>query len=215
MLSLTTSETVDMEVKGPLIAQALSIVGVVDASQSELVAADSAFVLPAGGIEALDAAVARGELDRNRFSGDGFIRLFPDASDPLNDLLVVPPVSIEKYGLEVPGKAPVLFSIPEEDAMALFYHILVDVERRMSVSPSDPQLVARVYSFFVTQGYEGMRRRADLRSVLRQFMGKIRGMTTADALRRMAATSYRYEDVRGIVETIDETHVKCPGLLFE
>jgi hypothetical protein len=215
MPSLTTFEAVDMEVKGPLIAQALSIVGIIDASLAELIAAAAVFGPPNGGIEAFDAAIDKQEIDRNRISGDGFLRLFPDPADPLSQIMTVPPVRIERFGMERPGRGPIMLPVPETDLMALFCNVLLDLETRVRRNPPDAKVVGRVQVFLTAQGYNVKRSVLAVRSILRQFIAEVQEMTTVEALGRMKWNSYRNEDLKEMVETIDEGRVKCARLLFE
>jgi hypothetical protein len=71
--SLGIREDVDFDVKGPTIAQALSIVGIADATFAKLDTADF-------DLDAFKEMLVAQEDERNIASGNGFIGIFP--SDP-------------------------------------------------------------------------------------------------------------------------------------
>lgn len=96
MPSLNTDEDVDYEVKAPMLAQAFSIVGIPDMNHEQLVDAVRQFRLPEGGLEWFDQQMVKEEDERNRLSGNGFIRIFPSEkySAHLEPLLVKPRPSV-------------------------------------------------------------------------------------------------------------------------
>lgn len=77
MPSLNTDEDVDYEVKAPLLAQAFSIIGIPDLTSEQLHDAVKNYKLPPGGVKQFDAEIVKQEDERNRLSGDGYIRIFP------------------------------------------------------------------------------------------------------------------------------------------
>lgn len=77
MPSLNTDEDVDYEVKAPLLAQAFSIVGIPDMPGDQLHDAVKNFKMPPGGVKEFDEEVVKQEDERNRLTGNGFVRIFP------------------------------------------------------------------------------------------------------------------------------------------
>jgi tubulin polyglutamylase TTLL5 len=217
MPSLNTAEDVDFDVKAPMIAQALSIVGIADMPVHELLAAEAGFRLPPGGLDEFDMAVALQEADRNQLSGEGFIQVFPTDSEVLNVLLVRPPVNIEKYALKVKGKSSDASGMLEEDLMAFLYHFLCGIEVRIRTSPADPKLLSRVHCFLVAQGYKVAKTVVGLRVLLKSFLERIRGWASGAAVERMKpgdGQSYEDDAVKRILANASLCYVRNPGLLF-
>jgi hypothetical protein len=217
MPSLNTAEDVDFEVKAPLIAQALSIVGIPDRSLQELIDADATFVLPPGGIAAFDDEMERLENERNRLSGDGFIKLFPDPHNPLNQLLACPTVNIPKHDLHIATKDLLSVSVGEEEKMAVLCNFLIEIEIRLAKQPIDRKLLSRVHCFLVTQGYKPVSSAAAIRALLKHFITRAQSWTTKEALWKTSAeigNSYDDETVKKVIGNFMSQRVVNPGLLF-
>jgi hypothetical protein len=217
MPSLNTDEDVDFDVKAPLVAQALSIVGLLDLSLGELLAADSEFVLPPDGIAGFDALVAQLEVERNRLSGGGFTPLFPNPSDPLNALLVPTAVNIPRYHLQVASPHSAPFVVAEEERLAVLCNFLLDIEAKFAVYPADPKLVSRVHCFLVAQGYKAVKGVVAVRRLLAHFIPRLQSWTTEEAMQKTsAANGQSYDDasVRRVLENLSGDRVANPGLLF-
>ena len=97
--SLCLDEEVDYDVKAPMIAQALSIAGVLDSDPSFVKDEGNYLRCTQEQLDEIDQEIIAGEDERNKLSGNGFIRLFPaEFNDDLQPMLVAP-----KY---VPEKLP-------------------------------------------------------------------------------------------------------------
>ena len=75
--SLCLDEEVDYDVKAPMIAQALSIAGVLDSDPSFVKDEGNYLRCTQEQLDEIDQEIIAGEDERNKLSGNGFIRLFP------------------------------------------------------------------------------------------------------------------------------------------
>ncbi|OHT05219.1 Tubulin-tyrosine ligase family protein [Tritrichomonas foetus] len=196
MPSLNTEEDVDFEVKAPLVAQALSIAGIPDLSYEQLGAAIANFKLPQGGLDQIEDEIIRQENDRNRLSGNGFIRIFPsEASNEFSQLIFSPKVSIKTLGIQIEQRfsqtLPALVphqSVSTEQGLTILIYYLNQIEQKLR-TVSDPRLVSRVQCFLVAQGYRVARGVVGVRALLLHFINKMRGwaamtkVTISDGLR--------------------------------
>jgi hypothetical protein len=221
MPALGMGENVDWEVKAPMMAQCMSIVGVLDMGLSELTNAESKITLPKGGMDELDKEIVRQENERNRLSGDGFIRIFPSDSQ-LEELLVRPPLNIEKFGIKstpAPSVKPeVAINMLENERIAILITFLNTIEESMKSGPADARVLARLQCFLAAQGYRVVKSGACVRAFLRHFIARARAWTTADAMKQAVVidseTYSNEEKLKEILMGCDSSHVNNPRLLF-
>ena len=132
MPSLNTAEEVDFEVKAPMIAQALSIVGVPDMDLDELKKVEKQFVLPETGMAGFDEKVTANEDYRNKMSGSGFVRILPCAPENIKVPLIKPAINIPALGLKVSGESQLDGqTVFDDDRMAILLNYLATIETRL------------------------------------------------------------------------------------
>lgn len=178
MPSLGTSEETDFEVKAPLVAQALSIAGIPDLTLADLRAAENK--LSSIDHDELTKDLIKTEDERNRLSGDGFVRIFPsELSRPLERYLIKPPAisrqlsSIGDDGFgDTESAAAVGESLTGAQGMVLLIHVLTRIEDSLRGTP-DPRLVLRLQCFLAAQGYRPTRGTANTRALLRHFIDRV------------------------------------------
>lgn len=178
MPALGTTEDCDYDIKAPLICQALSIVGIPDVSYSDLKQYESRYQLPEGGLEEYQSTIIKMEDERNRLSGEGFIRIFPS---PMTE-------SLERFHIR-PSYLSRIHSVRSDFAhqdeakfiggaltgsqgMILLIHILTRIENQLRSTP-DPRLVSRLQCFLCAQGYKSTKGTANTRAILRDFIDRV------------------------------------------
>ncbi|KAK8866694.1 hypothetical protein M9Y10_009661 [Tritrichomonas musculus] len=175
--SMGFDEDVDYEVKGPLIARALSIAGISNISSSgltELVATHQNI-----SIEDLELEITRKEDERNEQTGNGFVRIFPsEGTRYLNDLLKVPPLVSQSNSENQqkkkksfnPQKLAAIFSSDQASEILIEYLILTERKARKE---GDEIVQEKIAKFFIAQGYK-MKKKTTLKTILRLFIEDIR-----------------------------------------
>ena len=183
MPSLNTQEDVDFEIKTALLAQALSIVGIPDLTVDELNNIYQNYKMAPGGIKQFDDEIVRHEDERNKLSGDGFIRIFPSNSDVYSRLIFTPPLrlgnSIDIIVGQKPQTLPNLFphhAVTTEQGLVILVFYLTKLEHKLRVA-HDSQLSSRVQCFLLAQGYKLSRGVAGIRAILLHFINKLKNWT--------------------------------------
>jgi hypothetical protein len=187
--SMGYDEEVDFAVKGPLLANALSIIGIPNESAAEL--RSKRVFVEADQIASYDAELVRQEDLRNVQAGAGFTRIFPsDETADLNYLLATPPYipldpqkPREQKGLN-PKKLGALLS--SDQAMQL----LIDFLQRLS---ADESQLPRLERFLRAQGCKISRHPRAVMNALAKFVRNAelnrRTQALPDAIRRILLTS--------------------------
>ena len=216
MPSLNTEEEVDFEVKAPMVAQALSIVGVPDLDLEELKKTEKRFKLPDGGIKAFDEMAIKQEDERNKLSGNGFVRIFPCAPDAIKIPLIKPAVNIPALGLRISSESDFDGqTVFDDDRMAILVNYLGTLEKRLKQHPVDARLIARIQCFLVAQGYRVARSVVSVRALLRHFIERAKAWVTPEVLERNAKENTTDDaKIQALVCGADLVRVKNVRLLF-
>ena len=172
-----TSEDSDFDVKGPLLAQALSIVGIPDMTASEMRNLESKMDLSTVDLGQLEADKIAKEDERNKLSGNGFIRIFPSELTKFLDKYCIKPAGITKIPIQdsdtkIEDAKTLGESLTGSQGMVLLIHILTRIENNLQ-KMSDPRLLARVQCFLVAQGYSSTKGTANTRAILHHFIDKV------------------------------------------
>jgi hypothetical protein len=175
--SLGFDEDVDYEVKGPLVAQALSIAGIPDVSRHELRTLASQLEEAEIDIDEVEAMLVRFEDERNVASGSGFIRVFPtEATAKFRSFLAVP----RFFGMMQQRRTPLLDpekhakTLSPEQAMDILIAYLLLLQKRMDEELPTRKIHTRVANFLAAQGYQVTPRATNLKMVLRNYIEKQR-----------------------------------------
>lgn len=169
--SLGFDEDVDFEVKGPLIAQSLSIAGIPNMKIQDL---PTRVEVSPTEINRIDEAIVRAEDHRNEASGNGFIRIFPRVTnDKLSNLLSIP-----KYIGKVAKKKrsdnldPIKIGkiLTPEQSMDLLITYLNKVYKQISSDQSSIAINSRVSSFLSAQGYQTYKNSTNIAVILRNYI---------------------------------------------
>lgn len=174
--SMKCSEAVDFEVKGPVIAQALSICGVPDLDLNELCEIQERFDMSRVDIAEFERQKIRGEDERNRESGNGFIRIFPSKGTAhLADMLAVPKfILAKKEKRERPQTDPVKLAkkFTAEQALDLLVAYLCHLQQKMDDAALAKQVTPRVARFLGAQGYQVSQKGVNIRELLKNFIDR-------------------------------------------
>ena len=178
--SMGYHEDADYQVKGPLLANALSIVGVLDRDATTLSSVPPR--VPVDEIDEFEMQLVMEEDARNEASGNGFIRIFPsEENEDLEELLVqvpyVPqdgPVQKQKRTMN-PRKLAQLFTA--DQATEILISMLVKLERK-SRTEQDSRAEARLYGFLTAQGYRVQRKPSAMRTALKTLIATLRQAET-------------------------------------
>ena len=140
MPSLNTDEDVDYEVKAPLLAQAFSIAGIPDMTNDQLQEIVKNFKLPPGGVQQFDAEITKQEDERNRLSGEGFIRIFPSEkySAKYSHLLVEPKLHSKLLSQQEEQKQQVQQMQPKQQPQHFVAKEVPSHENKVEIKPSNP-----------------------------------------------------------------------------
>ncbi|OHT16434.1 Tubulin-tyrosine ligase family protein [Tritrichomonas foetus] len=216
-------EEADYEVKGSLLASALSIVGIPNYTASELSSIPSVYKMT---VEELEAEIIRREDQRNQKSGDNFIRIFPsEHTEYLKDLLKVVPLASQAQNEQKekkkknfnPRKLAQLLTVEQANEILIEYLIMTERKARKE---GDEDEKARLKEFFISQGYQ-MKRKTTLKTILSLYIEDTRSTYTDDdscevpePLRQMIFGS----DHDYVYKFLSSCRYKTPkdiGLLFE
>lgn len=177
--SLNTDEEVDYEVKAPMVCQALSIAGILDAEFSELENEENLIRCSAEELPDIDAEIIRQEDKRNELSGDGFIRLFPaDFNDDLQQILDKPKYFVEKSKkhekAEKLDPAVIGQAFSTKQGLDLLVAYLMELEERIRNGEVGKRTMSRLEAFLDAQGYN-TKRANTLMELLKNYIQKANG----------------------------------------
>jgi hypothetical protein len=171
--SLGLDEDVDFEVKGPMVAQALTIAGIADATILELKEMQAKVDTADIELEAFERMLLQQEDERNEVSGNGFIRIFPsDAAEQYRSFLSVPSfigMMRQKELVDPQRRAKELR--PEQLADILVSYLLA-LQKRMDDEAPSRRIQAMIGHFLAAQGYQVSSR--CLKAVLKTFIDRQR-----------------------------------------
>jgi hypothetical protein len=176
--SLGFDEDVDYEVKGPMVAQALSIAGIPDLSGADIRRMQTQLETADFELEEFEELLVQQEDERNVASGNGFIRIFPsDATQSFRPFLTVPKLVGQMRQREAPILEPQRYAkgLSAEQAMDVLISYLFVLQKRMDDELPARKVHTRVANFLAAQGYQVTPRATNLRIVLKNFIDKQRG----------------------------------------
>lgn len=169
--SLGCDEEVDFEVKGPMLAQALSIAGIPDLSVSELRQAQDAFDIASVDPGAFEKNLVKLEDERNRASGDGFVRIFPsEATRDLRELLARPKLIFAKKAHKREDPMKYAKDLGPEQAMQVLVAYLSRLHKQIEDEELGERITERVTKFLAAQGYQVTERSVNIKAVLKNFI---------------------------------------------
>lgn len=150
--SLCVDNDIDFEVKAPLVSQALSIAGIMDADYATL--PTYMHQLNDTNISETESKIIILEDERLIASGGDFERIFPSKNTAyLNGMLKKPvyqvPSKISQKVLSVPNVS----SITESEARDLLVSYLLAKTEEMAKASATKETKARITSFLTAQGY--------------------------------------------------------------
>ncbi|EAY08025.1 Tubulin-tyrosine ligase family protein [Trichomonas vaginalis G3] len=221
---LGTTEESDYEVKGPMIANALSIVGIPDLSLSELRSIEAKIDPSQIDLDQLQAQKVKAEDERNRQSGNGFVRIFPsELTAPLEEYLLKPlGCTLSRLSQQIISNnaQQIGESLTGSQGMVILMHVLTKIEAMMR-RVSDPRLLARIQCFLVAQGYTTPRGTSNTRALLRHYIDKLNNwisVSTEDFVvqpdTRKRILSLEDADLADVLESSQMKLVKNVRLLF-
>lgn len=175
--SLACDRDVDFDVKRPLVAQALSIVGIPDMNNCDLDKFDSQ--LAGVSTEEILKSIIEGEDERNVASGNGFTRIFPSRETQwLQSLLTIPKFVIEKKigHKRAPVVDPLKYAkeLTAEQAMDVLVGYLGKMHRQLVTGDAPDRMTERVVRFLAAQGFRVPRRPSDINDILKSFIDRQR-----------------------------------------
>ena len=171
--SLGFDEIVDYEVKAPLIAQTLSIVGIPNMTFEELKEAEDEFRKYYTPKIAQDFEkffvhyqnkLIKMEDERNLLSGNGFIRIFPLANedpnaDLLNSLMILPKYHLKQED-RLKRKKNILFHpkrlaklLTQHQSQEILLDYLLNIQRELKNGDLSQRGITRLHAFLSAQGY--------------------------------------------------------------
>lgn len=176
--SLIIDEDVDFEIKGPLVAQTLSIAGIPDIPGNELRKMQDGFDMPGVDIQEFEREKIRAEDERNEASGNGFVRIFPaKETEDLASLLITPKYLLQKkIKSEEPLLDPLKYSkcLSSEQALDVLLDYLTILREKMDDAELGRDVTDRVTRFLAAQGYQVTQRSCNIRGILQHFIERQR-----------------------------------------
>ena len=174
--SLNYNSDIDCQVKAPLIAQALSIAGIVDMNPMNL--PNSVNV---DDIEKFDNEIIEGEDERNELSGGGFIRIYPNPkADLYNSFLSNPkyhPLTQVKDSTNniEDGKLtddPISLgkNLTLNQSSSILLRYLSRLEQKLRNNSLLPKIQNKLQLFLIMKGFDSKRVRKNLRAVLHNYI---------------------------------------------
>ena len=152
---LATEEEVDYQVKGPLVAQALSIIGIPDINYNDLNEYENKLFNSYNNIEEIDQLLINLEDERNILSGNGFIRLFPtELTKDFEYMLSKPKNLIFKNEIKKnlnPKEIGQSLSLSQSLDLFLFY--LIYLFNQIKQGNSDDNTILKLKKFLINQGF--------------------------------------------------------------
>ena len=174
--SMSYEEQADYAVKGPLLANVLSIVGIPDADGADLPA--GAPYVSEEEFEEFERNIIKEEDERNEQGGNGFIRIFPsEENEDLEDLLVQVPYAPHDLQNERrkkvlnPKKLGRLFTA--DQAIEILIGLLSKLEKQVRTG-QNARAEARLYGFLVAQGFRMAKQAKSIRANLKNFIASLR-----------------------------------------
>ena len=174
--SLVLDEDTDYDVKAPMIAQAMSIAGVLDASYEYLSDEKNYIRIEKEQLEEIDAEIIAGEDERNELSGNGFIRLFPaDFNDDLVPILAAP-----KFAKEKPPKKTTVdpceigHAFQQKQSLDLLVGYLEMLQEQNDANELGKRKKTRIENFLTAQGYR-ITKETGIEESLKNFIARANG----------------------------------------
>lgn len=169
--SMSFGEPVDYDVKGPLLANSLSIVGIPDLTIEEIKVVERKLLQ-----KNLDDEIVRLEDERNLKAGNGFIRLYPsELTRDYEDLLVYPvidkTIKLKKQKTFDPAKLGHLLS--NYQAIQVLIGYLIKLEKNARIDKTGSRKEARLLCFLAAQGYK-IKGAQSTRKLLRSYIASLR-----------------------------------------
>ena len=174
--SMSFEEEADYQVKGPLLANVLSIIGVPDADGSQL--PQAAPFVSKDEIEQFEQNLVAQEDERNEAGGGGFIRIFPsDVNEDLYDLLLdvpyVPRIPKTRQRKQTLSPEELGRLVTRDQATEILIGLLVALEKRLRAE-GDANIERRLNAFLTAQGYNVPKRPKAIRTLLKDFIRELR-----------------------------------------
>lgn len=150
--SLCVDNDVDFEVKAPLVAQALSIAGIMDADYATLPSYLSQLI--ESNIKQTELEIINSEDERLVASGGDFERIFPSINTAyLNGMLKKPVYQVPNSKLLKSPPIPTVSSITESEATDLLVSYLLAKSEEMANACASRETKTRISMFLTAQGY--------------------------------------------------------------
>jgi hypothetical protein len=169
--ALGTEEDVDFDVKGPMLAQALSIVGVPDLTDTDLLKLGD--TCPIRDLAEFERTMIAREDERNTASGNGFIRIFPSPETAsLEAMLTVPKVlgplaRTRSEAMLDPLKYAKLLT--GDQAMDVLVSYILTLQKRVDEDRAPRDAGLRIVHFLSAQGYQVGQQGLPVKAVLKNF----------------------------------------------
>ena len=225
MPAMGTTEDSDFEVKGPMLSQAMSIVGVPDMSGSEMKEYENNMDFSKINLNELQEKRIAMEDERNKLSGNGWIRIFPSELTHNLERYLLRPIGVTRIPRQgsqtkVDDAKTLGESLTGSQGMVLLIHVLSRIEKMLQ-KVSDPRLLARVQCFLVAQGYSSTKGTANTRAILHHFIDRVNhwvAISKEDFIvpveTRKKILSLNDEVLSGVLASCDMKLIKNVRLLF-
>jgi len=216
MPSLGTDEDTDFDVKAPLIAQALSIVGIPSMDLAELRTIETA---PYGKEIMMERHIID-EDERNVLSGGGFIRIFPSQITNEYQKYLIVPCKTSNVNIERIIDDPTQYGkyLTQSQGYVVLIHILskIDISLNKNI---DPRVISRLLCFLSAQGYHV--NTSNVRSYIKHYIVRLNKWITEskeqyiiESEKRNKIMSSDGDYIRKLLESCNMAKVKSVSLLF-
>ncbi|OHT12648.1 Tubulin-tyrosine ligase family protein [Tritrichomonas foetus] len=163
--SLGYDSDVDYQVKVPLIAQTLSIVGITDMDPAQLPK-----TIKVDDIDAFDEEIIENEDDRNEMSGNGFIRIFPSIRSKLFKNLLYTSKFSTKITKEKLSPITLGKSLTQQQSSLVLLRYLAKMEQKLRNGELQTKSISKLQNYLINRGFEIERVRKNTRTVLHNYI---------------------------------------------
>ena len=165
------------------------------------------------------------EDERNKLSGNGWIRIFPSELTHNLERYLLRPIGVTRIPRQgsqtkVDDAKTLGESLTGSQGMVLLIHVLSRIEKMLQ-KVSDPRLLARVQCFLVAQGYSSTKGTANTRAILHHFIDRVNhwvAISKEDFIvpveTRKKILSLNDEVLSGVLASCDMKLIKNVRLLF-
>ena len=211
--SLNTDEDIDYQIKAPLISQTLTIIGINNFNFNEIRNFEIFLNNLIINENYFEEKIIK-EDQRNKLSGEGFIRIFPsnNIDQNLNKFLLKPNKILNNINESSN------LNLTNSQGLILLIHLLTKFDENLKKS-NDLRLISRLKCFLIAQGYNFNQNNNNIRLILKHFIIKLNKLVVISKEKYFLSIDQRKnilksKDFKNILEKSIKDKISNIELLF-